>query len=103
MRTTWSTSGRRLRRSATRSLIDGISAGCALEREGARGLPAGVGVVHVEGEVGDLELALEVGELGERPVEEGVLEVVRDGHVRVVRVLELQVEGAAAYGAGELL
>ena len=49
------------------------------------------------------ELALEVGQLGERPVELGVREVVGDGDVRVVGEAELDGERPAAYGLREQL
>ena len=41
----------------------------AARPEVAGGLPADLGVVHVEVEVGGVEDALEVGQIGERPVE----------------------------------
>jgi hypothetical protein len=59
--------------------------------------------MDVEVEPGGGEGAVEVGQLVERPVEQGVVEVVRDGHVRVVGVVELGRQGAAPARVGELL
>jgi hypothetical protein len=67
------------------------------------GLPSTVGVEHVEVEAGGGERAVERRELVERAVEPVVVEVVGDGHVRVVGVAELHVEGSLTTGLRELL
>ena len=73
------------------------------QREVAGGLPADHVVVDVEVEARDVELALEVGELAERPVQQVVGQVVGDRDVRVVRERDVDVERPAAYGGRQLL
>ena len=58
------------------------------------GLPAVRVVVDVEVEAGDLEAAVEAGELVEGAVQQRVAEVVGDRHVRVVREGEVDRERA---------
>ena len=60
--------------------------------------PAGVGLVDVEAEGVDGEAALEVRELGERPVERLVVEVVGDGDVRVVGEVQVDGQRPSSYG-----
>jgi hypothetical protein len=57
--------------------------------------------VHVKGEVVDGEARGEVGQVLEDPVQRAAVDVVRDGHVRVVREVQVPVQRTVPYRRGE--
>src|SRR3954453_18381219 len=103
MRSRWSNQAYRRRSrstsASTRCFTGPSPAGLGVagggEREVACYHPASPLVVHVHREAVRHERAVEGRQVLEGPVEQGVLEVVRDGDVRVVGELQVGLQGTA--------